>query len=58
MWVTIFSALVLLIPLGSFAEPIVPGAIEVIDGDTVRAYGRIVRLVGFDAFRKRIASAL
>src|SRR5437588_8011610 len=33
----------------SFAEPIAPGAIEVIDGDTIRAHGRSVRLVGFDA---------
>src|ERR1700686_1998962 len=33
----------------SFAEPIAPGAIDVIDGDTIRAHGRSVRLVGFDA---------
>jgi endonuclease YncB( thermonuclease family) len=33
----------------SAAEPIAPGAIEVIDGDTIRADGRTVRLVGFDA---------
>jgi endonuclease YncB( thermonuclease family) len=32
-----------------FAEPIKPSAIEVIDGDTIRANGRTVRLVGFDA---------
>jgi endonuclease YncB( thermonuclease family) len=31
------------------AEPIAPGAIDVIDGDTIRAHGRSVRLVGFDA---------
>jgi endonuclease YncB( thermonuclease family) len=30
-------------------EPIAPGAIDVIDGDTIRAHGRLVRLVGFDA---------
>jgi endonuclease YncB( thermonuclease family) len=36
-------------PLGSFAEPISRGAIEVIDGDTIRAHDRTVRLVGFDA---------
>jgi endonuclease YncB( thermonuclease family) len=30
------------------AEPIAPGAIDVIDGDTIRAHGRSVRLVGFD----------
>jgi hypothetical protein len=33
----------------SAAEPIAPGAIEVIDGDTIRQHGRSVRLVGFDA---------
>jgi endonuclease YncB( thermonuclease family) len=33
----------------STAVPIAPGAIEVIDGDTVRTHGRTVRLVGFDA---------
>ena len=33
----------------SAAEPIEPGAIEVIDGDTIRANGRTVRLVRFDA---------
>jgi endonuclease YncB( thermonuclease family) len=31
------------------AEPIEPGAIQVIDGDTIRAHGLTVRLVGFDA---------
>lgn len=30
-------------------EPIAPGAIDVVDGDTIRAHGRSVRLVGFDA---------
>jgi endonuclease YncB( thermonuclease family) len=30
------------------ASPIEPGAIEVVDGDTIRAGGRTVRLVGFD----------
>jgi endonuclease YncB( thermonuclease family) len=42
------------------AEPIAPGAIEVIDGDTIRAHGRTVRLVGFDTpesgFRARCES--
>src|SRR5437588_742224 len=33
----------------SFAEPIAPGAIDVIDGDTIRAHSRSVRRVGFDA---------
>jgi hypothetical protein len=33
MWVTILSVLALLMPLGSVAaEPITPGAVEVIDG--------------------------
>jgi len=40
--------LVILVDAGP-AEPIGPGAIEVIDGDTIRAHGRTVRLVGFDA---------
>jgi endonuclease YncB( thermonuclease family) len=31
------------------AEPITSGGIDVIDGDTIRAHGRSVRLVGFDA---------
>jgi endonuclease YncB( thermonuclease family) len=31
------------------AEPIEPGAVQVIDGDTVKAHGVTVRLVGFDA---------
>ena len=31
------------------AEPIAPGAIEVIDGDIIRAHGCTVRLAGFDA---------
>jgi hypothetical protein len=47
-WVTFFlltlSAVVVV-----KAEPIAPSAIEVIDGDTIRARGVIVRLVGFDA---------
>jgi endonuclease YncB( thermonuclease family) len=35
---------------GGPAEPIEPGAIEVIDGDTIRAYGvAVVPLVGIDA---------
>jgi hypothetical protein len=43
----IFTLLLLAVP--AFAEPIEPGAIEVIDGDTIRAYGvAVVRLVGFD----------
>ncbi len=43
----LLSLLVLALPAA--AEPIAPGAIEVIDGDTIRAHGRSVRLVGFDA---------
>ena len=30
------------------AEPIMPDAIAVIDGDTIRAHGDTYRLVGFD----------
>jgi hypothetical protein len=49
--IRIISGLILLVTLvgASTAEPIAPGAIEVIDGDTIRAHGRTVRLVGFDA---------
>ena len=44
------SAVGFLAPLFGIAtaDPIAPGAIEVIDGDTIRANGRTVRLVGFD----------
>jgi endonuclease YncB( thermonuclease family) len=35
-------------PVVTLARPIEPGAIEVVDGDTIRAGGRTVRLVGFD----------
>lgn len=39
----------LLLNFAAWAEPIAPGEIEVIDGDTIRAYGvMVVRLVGFD----------
>lgn len=41
-----------LAPMGT-AAPIEPGAVEVIDGDTVRVRGSVVRLVGFDAPRSR-----
>jgi endonuclease YncB( thermonuclease family) len=49
--IKISAILVLLAALVSVgtADPIAPGAIEVIDGDTIRAQGRTVRLVGFDA---------
>ena len=30
------------------ASPVEPGAVEVVDGDTIRLRGRTVRLVGFD----------
>jgi hypothetical protein len=35
-------------PVATLASPIEPGAIEVVDGDTIRAGGRTFRLVGFD----------
>jgi endonuclease YncB( thermonuclease family) len=35
-------------PAATLASPIEPGAIEVVDGDTIRAGGRTFRLVGFD----------
>jgi endonuclease YncB( thermonuclease family) len=34
--------------LQTFANPIEPGAVEIVDGDTIRANGRTFRLVGFD----------
>jgi endonuclease YncB( thermonuclease family) len=51
IWLVVFSVLAVTIGnLGlGFTEPIEPRAIEVIDGDTIRANGRTVRLVGFDA---------
>jgi endonuclease YncB( thermonuclease family) len=43
------SMLVLLLAVGpALASPIEPGAIEVVDGDTIRVGGRTFRLVGFD----------
>jgi endonuclease YncB( thermonuclease family) len=36
------------VPMATLASPIEPGAIEVVDGDTIRAGGRTFRLVGFD----------
>jgi endonuclease YncB( thermonuclease family) len=45
-----FTILTLLATVAAgLAEPIAPGAIDVIDGNTIRAFGRSVRLVGFDA---------
>ncbi len=32
----------------AIAEPMSRGAIEVLDGDTIRAHGRTIRLVGYD----------
>jgi endonuclease YncB( thermonuclease family) len=37
---------ILIVPIRS--EPIAPGAVQVVDGQTVRARGQNVRLVGFD----------
>jgi endonuclease YncB( thermonuclease family) len=35
-------------PVTALTSPIEPGAIEVVDGDTIRTGGRTFRLVGFD----------
>jgi len=44
------AALLILMAVPALAEPILPGEVHVIDGDTIRAYGvATVRLVGFDA---------
>jgi endonuclease YncB( thermonuclease family) len=40
--------LALIAAAGAVAEPIAPGAVRVMDGDTIEAHGRVVRLVGFD----------
>ena len=37
------------VPAATLASPIELGAVQVVDGDTIRAGGRTVRLVGFDA---------
>jgi endonuclease YncB( thermonuclease family) len=42
-------ALLLLLPCSVRADAIKPSDIYVIDGDTIRALGRRIRLVGFDA---------
>ena len=41
--------MILLLALPAAAEPIAPGAVEVMDGDTVRAHGVVYRLIGLDA---------
>jgi endonuclease YncB( thermonuclease family) len=51
MRLIILCATIALLPICgtvTVAEPITPGAITVTDGDTIRAHGRAVRLVGFD----------
>ncbi len=44
---TLFAAIAVLVSAAA-AEPISPNAIRVVDGDTIRAHGSSVRLVGFD----------
>lgn len=39
----------MLLALPASAEPIAPGAVEVMVGDTVRAHGVVYRLIGLDA---------
>lgn len=41
-------AILLLTAAIGHADPIAPSAIEVVDGDTIRARGLTVRLIGFD----------
>lgn len=45
---TAIVALLLICATAAIAEPIASGAIAVTDGDTIRAHGTAVRLVGFD----------
>jgi hypothetical protein len=46
---SIAAVLTLILAGQALADPIAPGAVRVIDGDTIEAQGRHVRLVGFDA---------
>jgi len=48
MRIPALACLLLLIATTAGAEPVPSGALQVIDGDTIRARGRTVRLVGFD----------
>jgi endonuclease YncB( thermonuclease family) len=48
MRIPLLACLLLLVASPAIAEPIHPGAIQVIDGDTISANGKTVRLVGFD----------
>ena len=48
MRVPLFACVLLLIASSATAKPIPSDAIQVIDGDTISARGRTVRLVGFD----------
>lgn len=41
-------AVVLLVAAVVHAEPVSPGSIRVVDGDTIEAMSRTIRLVGFD----------
>jgi endonuclease YncB( thermonuclease family) len=52
------SCLLLLIASTATAEPILSGAIQVIDGDTISTQGRTIRLVGFDTPEPENLSAL
>lgn len=50
LWLSIFlAAAVASAATPALASPIEPGAILVLDGDTIRAWGDVYRLVGFDA---------
>jgi endonuclease YncB( thermonuclease family) len=49
---TISLCLSLTVPVtmvSASAEPIQPGLINVVDGDTIKANGKTIRLIGFDA---------
>jgi micrococcal nuclease len=48
MRIPLLACLLFLVAFGAAAEPVPSGAIQVIDGDTISARGRTVRLVGFD----------
>jgi endonuclease YncB( thermonuclease family) len=49
MRLALAAFLFLILPALAGAEPIEPSAIQVRDGDTIEARGRVVQLVGFDA---------
>jgi endonuclease YncB( thermonuclease family) len=44
----LLASFVLSVPMHTLASPIEPGAVEILDGDTIKAGGKTIRLVGVD----------